>query len=58
MNHSLPTYTVSADVLGPANKANDIGTSPGTTTTNGSTSASDNDNGADSDADADDEEND
>lgn len=28
------TYTVSADVLGPANKANDIGTSPGTTTTN------------------------
>ncbi len=52
------TYTVSADVLGPANKANDIGTSPGTTTTNGSTSASDNDNGADSDADADDEEND
>jgi hypothetical protein len=46
------TYTVTADVLGPANKANDIGTGPATTT-NGSTSESDDDNGAD----ADDEEN-
>jgi hypothetical protein len=51
------TYTVSADVLGPAHKTNDISTSSAaTTTTNGSTSESDNDNGADSDAD--DEEND